>query len=75
MSPTWASENTSLTPSEATLFERGKELTPEALSLTVAHLEAQQLSAAIDIDAHGDDHRPRADRQSFAKPALEVSGI
>ena len=62
-------------PSEATLFERGKELTPEALSLTVAHLEAQQLSAAIDIDAHGDDHRPRADLLSFAKPALEVSGI
>jgi hypothetical protein len=39
-------------------LERGKELTPEALAFAVAHLETQQLPAAVGIDAHGDDHGP-----------------
>ena len=70
-------------PSEATLYcfaeacgyERGKELTPEALSLTVAHLEAQQLPAPVLVHPHGDDDSAGADLLSLAQPPLEVGGI
>ena len=50
-----------LDPSKAALFERGKEFTPEALAFGVVHLEAQQLGAAVGIDAHGEDDGPLSD--------------
>jgi hypothetical protein len=34
------------------------QFAPEALDLAVAHLDAQQLAAAVGIDAHGDDDGP-----------------
>ena len=60
---------------EAAFFERGHELAPEALALTVAHLELQQLPAAIRVHPHGDDHGSGADLQGLAQPAMEVGGI
>ncbi len=41
---------------EAAFFEGSDELAPGALGLAVAHLEAQQLTAALGIDAHANDH-------------------
>jgi hypothetical protein len=60
---------------EAALYEAGEELPPEGLALAVAHLEPQQLTAAIGIDAHGDDDGPGADLQRLAEPAVEVGGV
>jgi hypothetical protein len=59
---------------EAALLERGDELAPEVLALVVAHLETEQLTTAIGIDARA----PRssgADLESLAQSALEVGGI
>ena len=61
--------------SKATLLEVGDELRPEGLALAVAHLEPEQLTAAVGIDAHGYDHGPRAHLQGLAQAALEVGGI
>jgi len=38
------------------LLERGKKLSPEELAFAVAYLEAQQLRAAVGMDAHGNHH-------------------
>lgn len=57
---------------EAALLERGDEFSPEALALAVAHLEVQVFTAAIGIDAHGHNHRPRAHPEGPAQPALEA---
>ena len=64
-----------LDASQAAFFERGNERTPEALALAVTHLEAQQLPAAVGVDAHGDDHGSGADLQGLAEPAVKVGGI
>ena len=60
---------------QAPLFEAGDEFRPEGLALAVAHLEAQQLPAAVLVDAHGDDDSAGADLQGLAEAALEVGGI
>ena len=60
---------------EACGYERGNELAPEALALTVAHLEAQQLKASVGIDAHGDDHGPGANLQGLTQPAVEIGSV
>jgi hypothetical protein len=57
---------------EAAFFEGSDELAPEALGFAVAHLEAQQLTAAVGIDAHGHHHSPRADLQGLAQPPVEI---
>ena len=54
--PLWASLMTSLTPVRASLPQRANELAPEGLGFAVADLEAEQLPAAIAIDAHGVPH-------------------
>ena len=64
-----------LDATQATLLQVGDELRPEGLALAVAHLEAQQLPAAVLVDAHGDDDSAGADLLSLAEAALEVSGI
>ena len=57
------------------MSERAEELAPEALAFAVAHLEAQQLPASVGIDAHGDDHGPRADLQGLAQPPMQVRRV
>lgn len=47
---------TSLTPVRPSLSQRANELAPEGLGFAVADLEAEQLPAAIAIDAHGVPH-------------------
>jgi hypothetical protein len=37
-------------------LERGKKLSPEEIAFAVAYLEAQQLRAAVGMDAHGNHH-------------------
>ena len=64
-----------LDPAQAALFERDQELAPEALALAIADLEAEQLTAAVSIDAHGHDHSPGADLQRLAQAAVQVGGI
>ena len=64
-----------LDATQATLLEVGDELRPEGLALAVAHLEAQQLPAAVLVDAHGDDDSAGADLSSIPQPPLEVGGI
>ena len=64
-----------LDATQAPLFEAGDEFRPEGLALAVAHLEAQQLPAAVLVDAHGDDDSAGADLLSLAEAALEVGGI
>ena len=61
--------------SQAAFLERAEELAPEALAFAVAHLEAQQLPASVGIDAHGDDHGPRADLQGLAQPPMQVRRV
>jgi len=53
----------------------GDELRPDGLALAVAHLEAQQLPAAVLVHPHGDDDSAGADLPSLVEAALEVSGI
>ena len=60
---------------EAPLFEAGEELPPERLAFAVAHLEPQQLTAAMGIDAYGDANGAGADMQRLAEPAVEVGGV
>ena len=65
-------------PSERVFLQTLKganELAPEGLALTVAHLEPQQLPAAMRVHPHGDDHGSGADPQGLAQPAMEVGGI
>lgn len=64
-----------LDASEASLLEVGDELRPEGLTLTVAHLEAQQLPAPVLVHAHGDDDSAGAYLLSLAQPPFEVGGI
>jgi hypothetical protein len=65
-----------LDPSEAAFFEGSDELAPQALGLTVTHFEAQQLAAAVGIDAHdGHHHGPRADLQGLAQPPMEIRRV
>jgi len=33
------------------------------------------LTAAVGIDAHGDDHGPRANLQGLAQPAVEIGSM
>ena len=61
--------------SEAALFDAGEELPPEGLAFAVTHLEPQQLSAAVGIDAHRHDDSAGADLQRLAQPAVEIGGI
>ena len=61
--------------SETALFEAGEELPPEGLALAVAHLEPEQLSAAVGIDAHRHDDSTGADLQGLAQPPVEVGGV
>jgi hypothetical protein len=60
---------------EAVLFEAGEELPPEGFALAVAHLEHQELTAAIGIDAHGDNKGAGADLQRLAQPPVPVCGV
>ena len=64
-----------LDASEAALFQRANEVAPERLSLAVADLEAEQLPAAIGVDAHGDDDGSGADLHGTPEPAVQVGGI
>ena len=64
-----------LDASEASLFEVGDELRPQGLDLAVAHLEAKQLTPAVGVHPHRDDHGPGADLQCLAQSAMEVGGI
>lgn len=58
---------------EPPLLEVGDELRSEGLALAVAHLEAEQLTAApILVHPHGDDNSAGADLLSLAKPPFEV---
>ena len=47
-----------LDATQAALLERGDQFAPKALAFAVAHLDAQQLAAAVGKDAHGDDDGP-----------------
>ena len=60
---------------EAALFEATEELTPEGLAFAVAHLEPQQLTAAVTVDAHGHDNGPGADLQRFAEASVQVRRV
>jgi hypothetical protein len=42
-------------PTRQAFLEATQELTPEGLAFTVTHLQAEQLAAAISIDALGQD--------------------
>ena len=64
-----------LDPSEAPLFQRTDELTPERLALAVTDLEAEQLPAPIGVHAHGDDDGSGADLHCPAQPAVQVGGV
>ena len=64
-----------LDPSEAALFERTNEDLPAALAFAVSHLQAEQFTAAVGIDAHRDHGSPGADLQGPAQPPLEADGI
>jgi len=64
-----------LDASEAALLERANEIAPEGLAFAVTHLETQELTAAIGIDAHGDDDGSGADLHGSPEPAVEVGGI
>ena len=60
---------------QAALLEAAQELTPEGLALAVTDLQAEQLSAAVGIDAHGHDDGPRANLQRLAEPPVQVRRI
>ena len=64
-----------LDPRQPALFERADEVAPERLGFAVADFETEQFTAAISVDAHGDDNRPGADLHRPAQPAVEVGGI
>jgi len=64
-----------LDPSEAALLERPNELAPEALDIAVALLDAEQLTPAVSVEAHGHDDRPGADLHRFAVTPVEAGGI
>lgn len=61
--------------SEAALFEAGQKLPPKGLVFAVTHLEAQQLSAAVGIDAHRHDDSAETDLQRLAQPAVEIRRV
>jgi hypothetical protein len=64
-----------LDATQAPLLEVGDELGPEGLALAVAHLETQQLAAAIGIDAHRHHRGTRGDLLGLALAAIEIRGI
>jgi hypothetical protein len=55
-----------VTTSEASLFERAEELTPEPLGLAVAHGDAEHLAVAEGIDADRHHHRKGAQQHAAA---------
>ena len=67
--------NHELDPSEARLFEGANEGLPEAFTFAITHLKAEQLTAAVGIDAHGDHSSSGADLQAPTKPSMEVGGV
>ena len=70
-----ASEDSLLEVGVGLAFRAAVEFRPEGLTLTVAHLEAQQLPAPVLVHAHGDDDSALAYLLSLAQPPLEVGGI
>ena len=48
---------------------------PEALTLAISHLEAQQLTAAVGVHSIGDVHSPSANLQGLAQPAVKIGRV
>ena len=61
--------------SQATLFERAQELTPEGLGLAIAHGDDQHLAVAEGIDADCHHNGPGDHLQVAAQAAVEVGGV
>jgi hypothetical protein len=47
----------------------------KGLAFAVAYLHAQQLSAAVTVDAHRDDYGPGADPQRLTEPSVQVRRV